>query len=79
MKKESLIILGVLAVGLYFYYDKKKKDRLMLYSDVYLNVTAEEPLSLRTPYPIIQPITHVYSELKEGMLEPKVIKLIPKK
>lgn len=79
MKKKSLIILGFLAIGLYFYYDKKKKDRLMLYGNANLNITAEEPLSLKIPNQIIQPITHVYSELKEGMLEPKVIKLIPKK
>ena len=26
MKKENLIILGLLAVGIYFYFNKKKKE-----------------------------------------------------
>ncbi len=37
MKKEYLIALGVLAVGAYLYYDKKKKDELKPYSDAELD------------------------------------------
>jgi hypothetical protein len=37
MKKENLIILGVLLVGIYFYFNKKKKDLNEPYSDAELN------------------------------------------
>jgi len=37
MKKENLIILGVLLVGIYFYFNKKKKDFNEPYSDAELD------------------------------------------
>lgn len=37
MKKQYLIILGLLAIGAYFYFDKKKKDQLKPYSDAELD------------------------------------------
>lgn len=37
MKKENLIVLGVLAIGLYFYFNKKKKDLNEPYSDAELD------------------------------------------
>ena len=37
MKKENLIVLGVLAIGLYFYFNKKKKDLKEPYSDAELD------------------------------------------
>jgi hypothetical protein len=37
MKKQYLIILGLLAIGAYLYFDKKKKDQLKPYSDAELD------------------------------------------
>jgi hypothetical protein len=37
MKKENLIVLGVLVIGLYFYFNKKKKDLNEPYSDAELD------------------------------------------
>lgn len=42
MKKENLIILGVLLVGIYFYFNKKKKDLNEPYSDAELDKKLNE-------------------------------------
>ena len=36
MKNKNLIMLGLIAIGIYAYFDKKKKDQLKPYSDAEL-------------------------------------------
>jgi len=45
MKNENLILFGILAVGIYFYYDKKKKDQLKPYSEDELKIVLNNFIS----------------------------------
>jgi hypothetical protein len=38
MKNKNLIMLGLIAIGIYAYFDKKKKDQLKPYSDAELKI-----------------------------------------
>jgi len=45
MKKQNLILLGILAIGIYFYFDKKKKDQLKPYSEKELKIVLNDFVS----------------------------------
>ena len=67
MKNKSLIILGLLVIGVYAYFDKKKKDQTKPYTDAELNTLITDFVNKTRDYEISKGKTQSLKDNQEAI------------
>ena len=73
MKNKSLIILGLLVIGVYAYFDKKKKDQTKPYTDAELNTLITDFVNKARDYAISKGKTQSLKDNQQAIDETKFI------